>query len=178
MVFKIQLTNLAKEVTKKFPNINDGGCCIFAALVAKELQHICPVRIIGFSSDSTNIDLVRPNILNNTCREWGDNGVDFNHIVVEINAKIISNDEGDKWHYDANGIFASNGSICIDKVQLKGSLSVKEAIELANNPEGWNRDFDRTDIPKLEKVINKYFNNEYIPYWRRLERFVRWNVVN
>ncbi len=147
-----QLQDLADKVLDQFPNINYGGCCIFAAYVARELQHHYKIRIIAFSKnrDGDNIDSVRPLIKNNIPSEWRDNGCSFNHIAIEI-----TDNKGIIWNYDACGVFPADGSIS-SLQQLKGSLSIEEALELANSIE-WSKDFNRNDIPAIRNLILKHF---------------------
>lgn len=151
------LTTLSKQILNQFPNINDGGCCVFAALVAQELKEFCDVKVVVFSTSLSNIEDVRPNISNYTCAEWERNGIAFNHIVLEIYAQIIPENPTNVWHYDATGIFSTDRSMNSGRSPV-GYLSIAECIELANDPIGWNPTFDRRDIPIIQKIIKNHFS--------------------
>jgi hypothetical protein len=150
---KYTLNQLADKVRDESPTINLGGCCVFAALVAKQLQHHYPTRIIVFNPNAVySIDEVRPKVKKNNCEEWDKNGMDFYHVAIEF-----TDEDGTKFHYDANGVFPDDGSIDTDLLQVKGYLTIQEACELASNNEGWSSRFDRNNIPKIDKIIKKHF---------------------
>jgi len=155
MSTKQNLNKLADKIRMDFPDINRGGCCVFAALVAKALQHYYPTRVVAFnSSPQFSIDEVRAKVTKNSCKEWDRNGIDFNHIVIEF----TDPDDGDKvYHLDANGVFIADGSISSYLTQVKGHLTIKEACEIASLPDGWNPEFNRNNIPKIDKIIKKHF---------------------
>jgi hypothetical protein len=164
-----QLQSLADDVLEKYPNINSGGCCVFAAHVAQELQHHFKVRIIAFSNNGNknNIDDIRPLIKKNVPTEWRDNGCAFNHVVVEI-----MDNKGIVWNYDACGIFPDDGSICTFE-RLQGYLTIKEALELANSKPGWNKVFNRRDIPAIRKLIlNHFYGDIKVGLGTRMKTFL------
>jgi hypothetical protein len=158
-----QLVALADDVLDRFPNINYGGCGIFAAIVAKEIQHHFKVRIVAFSSqkekDRADIDYVRDMCQPSDIYDWKYNGCEFQHIAIEI-----TDNNGRLWHYDASGLFPADGDICICKYnQLSGSLTIKEIEQLANSSIGWCDDFDRRLIPGLKSIIHKHFYGNPTP---------------
>lgn len=154
MTSKYTLNKLARDILDAFPDINNGGCCVFAALIAKQLQHYYPVRILAFGKKpTTSIDYARSKVKKNNCREWGRNDIDLYHIVVEF-----CDEDGVFYHYDTTGVHNSLGSIREDLKKIPGSFAIQEACELASDFRGWNTDFDRRNIPNIDKVIKKHFN--------------------
>ena len=99
--FKIaELEKFAKKVIKKYPYINSGGCCVFAALIGKYLEkHVTAVRVrvrnAWMREGSRNLDTIRNKITENTLRQWNRNGVDFTHVMVEFDYR------GRTYLYDA-----------------------------------------------------------------------------
>lgn len=164
-----KLVDLADDILDRFPTINDGGCGVFAALVAAELQHYYKIRIIAFSDEAkrNNIDEIRPIVDAKNIYDWKDNGCKFNHVVVEI-----TDNNGRLWHYDATGVFPNDGSICYYYDKLEGSLTIAEITELADSPLGWSREFDRKLIPDLKAIIHKHFHGHPRPTMKALVKNV------
>jgi hypothetical protein len=117
--------------------------------------------VIAFSEDGrSDIDKARPHIKSNSNSEWKSNGCRFNHIAVEI-----TDNKNRVWHYDTSGLFTDDGTICRYYTQLKGSLSVKEAIELAECNDSWSSRFNRQHMPSIRQLIHKHFNCEVKVGW-------------
>jgi hypothetical protein len=162
MITHNKLIFLADDVLEKFPDINQGGCCIFAAYVAKQIQQYFKVRVIAFSEDGvSDIDRARPHLKSNSNTEWKSKGCKFNHLAVEI-----TDNKNNIWHYDTSGLFPSDGTICRYYTQLKGALSIDEAIELADNPDGWSSRFNRADIPNIKRLIKDHFSENVKVSWK------------
>jgi hypothetical protein len=157
MTIKTQIYQAIRNVGG-LRNINYGGCCVFASILANHLQHLVPTRIAVYEDPddeedpiAESIDSARAKLTSNTAREWNRNGVYFNHVVVEC-------DIGDETvEIDSSGIFATDGSIISDCVKLPGYLTIPEATELAASSVGWNWWFDRDQIPEMERLVNKAF---------------------
>lgn len=154
MIPQSELTKFAKSVKRKYPDINRGGCGVFAALIAKRLQQFYPVQIVVFGEEGdSSIDVIRSKVSTNLPKVWQSAGINFNHLVIEF-----IDDNGDKWHYDATGIHAPDGSIWEDR-QIPGYVTVDEVIELASVQEGWNYTFNRKMIPELDNIVQDFFGN-------------------
>lgn len=152
MIPHTALNNFARKIHKKFRNINKGGCCVFAAHVARQLQKYYPVRIVTFGyRTKKSVDEIRKNVKVNNASEWYRNGLDLNHVVIEF-----TDEHGKIWHYDSTGVHKPDGSIYEDPM-IKGYLTVEEAWEMASTHVGWNDVFNRRDIPEIKEMIHNFF---------------------
>jgi hypothetical protein len=152
-----ELKLLAREVSNEIPNINYGGCAVFAGLVGKRLSKYYDIKIIVYSNngDGKDLDIVKSLIKKNITREWNRNGIDFGHLVIEYTDR-----KGKTRQYDSCGTYPADGSICLTQDRVAGFLSVDECIELAADTKGWNNQFSRKYISKMEKLINDFFDNK------------------
>jgi hypothetical protein len=141
-------TFLRREINRKHPDINYGGCCVFAALLAPSLKKLgkVKIRVQDFDTDLDAIAYARERVKSNNVHEWNDQGVHFYHVAIELEYK------GKKYHVDACGV---SDATRFDF--LKDGLTFKEATELGNNPLGWNRSFNRLEVPMIKRRVNKFF---------------------
>ncbi len=145
------LDMLGSEVNERFPNIDSGGCCVYASIVAAALKKH-DIEAVGIVASWTaegsrlNIDKIRTNIEKNTVFTWNDNGISFTHVGLEfrINGRLK--------YYDSKGVKRANGTLDEMKV-YKGRLSCDEMKKLAADWKGWNRSFNRDDIPALRRLV-------------------------
>lgn len=145
------LNRLGKRVNALYPDINHGGCCVYAAIVADELDRLgVPARgiVATWTSDrgDTDIDEIRNYVECNNVAEWEENGVFFTHVGIEynINGKIK--------HCDSNGV-KDKGNILMSWAIYKGRLMIHELKQLARSGRDWNKSFDRKDIPAIRRLI-------------------------
>lgn len=145
------LCQLAIEVGTMTPYINSGGCCVLAGLVGEALQwHNVGHRIRVHSWNAEEnagallyaLDTVR-NVHDK--KEWADNGVIFNHVLVDVDGYGL---------YDGSGFHADTYTM------YEGALSFYEAQELSKLKHGWNASFRRELIPSL---INAVENCLHVP---------------
>lgn len=156
------------QATSHIPNINWGGCCVFAALAAKELSKIIPrrcikIRVIGSSTwDDIDIPLddVRSRIKKNSPNEWNNNGVSLTHVFIEVQywSQTVWFDS-DTLCLVTNEVFPINRMLRDDEFVYEGGLSIEEAAELAYS-DGWNTKFKRKHIPEMGRVINRVIRGE------------------
>jgi hypothetical protein len=151
-----RLNRLGSAVNVVSPHINHGGCCIYAALVAEELNkqgiHAAGIVTDGWSTPDAHIDEVRPFIKINTIDEWENNGVSFNHVAVEYTI------DGKTRHYDTSGVKKPNKRTFCGKRMYEGRLTLKEMKDLAARKQGWNRDFNRAHIPMIRNMVKYYLS--------------------
>jgi len=156
-----KLDLLGKEVLRRYPEINNGGCCVYAAMIVAALHKhkikasgiVASWRAEKLNSIGSSIDSVRSNITKNTYTEWNKNGVNFSHVGVEFEYKARIRTA--KRHYDANGCHPVSSALD-GMVIYKGRLTLGELRELAGTKKGWNDSFDRKDIPELRKLVNSF----------------------
>ena len=150
------MKRLAKEVNSNIPNINYGGCAIFAGLVGKRLSKYYDVWIVVYSCKSgKDLDNIKLLLKSNSVKEWNRNGIDFGHIVIEYKDR-----RGVVRQYDSCGIYPADGSICFTQDRVAGFLSVNECNELAADKYGWNPQFSKKYIPRMKQFINDFFDNK------------------
>ena len=157
-----KLNKLSSAVSSRYPEINSGGCCVFAALVAAKLTKIVPINVrveSGSRAYSLDIDHIRVQKANNDC-DWSSYGVRFKHVLVsyEMNNRT--------WYYDARGVKKkyiplSSTEKDGEKVLCKGALNITEASYLAAESIRWNSLFDRADIPELIELVDMFFEREF-----------------
>jgi hypothetical protein len=151
-----RLNGLGRRVLNLSPDINAGGCCVFAALVGARLEKIgkeVAIKVGSGNGRSRPLDYYRQQVGSNRPTEWNDVGLYFGHIVVEFFH------DDDLYHYDATGMHFADGRTYDGGYPIaEGSLTVAEAAEMAADPGGWNTNFDRDDIPDIERLIDDTFN--------------------
>lgn len=146
---------LRERIIGNHPDINYGGCCVFAAALAPYLAKVGKVRI-RVESDSydgppTSITKARKNISDNHVYEWNEEGVNFWHVAIEFVYKDKT------YHVDARGVHHHRRFNFVD-----GALTLKEAAELASTGEGWNSDFNRREIPTIKTRLERYFRKHLV----------------
>lgn len=149
-----QLDALGAHVNRKYEYLNNGGCCVFAAIVARELHNRgIPVGgIVASYSGAANIDEIRPLIKKNIHSEWDDNGISFSHVGVEFKVGRAVK------HYDSNGVHGKAKKL--DKMVIyKGRMTVQELEALARKPDGWNDMYDRKNTPGLRRMVKQYLKD-------------------
>ena len=149
-----KLNRLGKEVYERYPDINNGGCCVYAAMIVAELKKLnIPAKGIIASHSaaySDGIDKVRPLIENNTIYEWRANGVCFSHVGVEFTLN------GKKKHYDTAGVHKACSKL--DGMPIyKGRMEYAELRALAAKKHGWNTCFNRKHIPAVRRLVKSFF---------------------
>lgn len=147
------LNRIGRRVNFLFPNINYGGCCVFAAIVGTELKRLgISARgiVASYSNEvgNTNIDAARENVSENIPWKWEESGVCFTHVGVEYDIN------GTVKHYDSNGV-KRKGSRLMHWEIYDGRLTVDELKELSRTGKGWNSRFTRKDIPAIRRLIKE-----------------------
>ena len=148
------LRKFAKRMHKKYPYMNHGGCCVFASMVSKHLRKVLPTTVaVGGYGYEPPIDKARAKVVRNSPGAWNAAGIYFCHVVTEIEH------DGKKYFFDTKGVrkardvVSAGGSWPL----IEGRLTPEEAAELASYRSGWNHTFDRTDIPSIQRDVDKYF---------------------
>lgn len=143
---------LGIRANNRFPYLNNGGCCVYAANVGKELRKfgidvegVVSSKRAGLKS-AESISNVRPKLKEFTLREWEEQGICFSHIGIEFKYK------GKLWYHDSNGTQESSDIVGDYPIYI-GRLRLVEMALLSIVAEGWNEAFNRREIPKLKKLI-------------------------
>ena len=165
------LVKLGNEIDDSTTFINDGGCCVFAALVGKQLQKYLPVRIrscyshYADANGKTSINKIRNKIKKNRTLEWESNGIYFDHVIIEFRYK------GKSYFYDASGISeASDQEHTFGLRVHKGFFSVSDALKFAKE-NTWNHLFDRSQIPEIKEMVDNFFKGfKLLPKRRKIRK--------
>lgn len=154
----LQLQAFGVKILEKYPKINEGGCAVFAALMANELVKFYPVTVLVSDTYGgvDNIDEVRSAVSCNTVYEWNDNGLYFGHVFLEITH------DNKKYHFDAGNLCsADERDPSLGFPIIPGCLTLKEVNELADCDMGWNSSFNRDNIPQLKLKVKTFFAKEF-----------------
>lgn len=156
------LSDLAKDIKYRTIGLNRGGCGIFAYHVAKYLQRYYPTRIalINMYKNGLSIDEIKPNINNkNDINEWYENGLDFHHVMVELDYP-----NGLTYLYDSNGLTDITFNLPYEfSGKLGGFLTPEELKPLISRSEGWNHEYNRKiNTPIIKKITRSYFERKHL----------------
>lgn len=156
-----ELVNKIQGVVRNIPNINNGGCGVFAALVAKRLNKMgipAVVRIGGYISEKKKHDLI--NGLNSNTdigispiRKWHLDYIDMEHLIVEFQHG------GKIYHLDSTTFHEQKERTTnFDCPLYHGHLNTLQALHIARRG-SWNIRFNRKKhIPELIKRLNEVFS--------------------
>lgn len=156
-----KLDQLGVEVLRRYPDINSGGCCVYAAMIVAALhKHKIKAQgiVASWNAERMNyagasIDTIRHYIVKNTLTEWEDNGISFSHVGVEFEYKGLIRKT--KRHYDTSGVRPA-GKMLDSMPIYKGRLDLNELRTLAGRKDGWNSTFDRKQIPALRTFVKNF----------------------
>lgn len=159
------LNDLGKDVELNINNLNRGGCAVFAAHVGYHLKYragINNVRLrVGHSWAGDDyiipaVDEVRTNVHPNAnAADWSAAGLNFGHVILEFTTGKVKKTTR---HYDSDGVTGcSNVTNNFGFSLHPGSMTVEEGLQIASEQEGWNRQFNRDQIPQLISIIDKHF---------------------
>lgn len=141
--------------------INWGGCGVFAvALIERMLNAGIPkdeisLVVYGYNGNRINLNDVETELDEHKINKydlhtWNDAGVNFGHVMVGWNDHVFdcemspdSIENNQTWEYGYS--------------MYSGSIGLEVMRELAYNGTDWNTVFDRTQIPKIENIIDRCF---------------------
>lgn len=156
LINKLHILN--ERLYKVTPFIAEGGCAVFAAIVAPYLNELIPTKI-KVLNDDTSISLGYAREVGLKTKDasgWYKNGVEFYHVVLEF--KI----DGVKYYYDSDGVYKQVHPYVLTHPRVrmyKGALTVDEVKSIARTSTGWNKTFPRDTIPRLRKIAKHFFEN-------------------
>lgn len=164
------LNALANEANAKLEDLNCGGCGVFAAEVAQYLQRMgyatriaCSTGCWGFGGQ--NIDAMRERIMrtNNgrcTASDWHNNEVSMSHLAVEYDYTTKRGRTVRRFYESAQGDRPASKTMTTDGWNefrvCEGRFTVAEMRDLADYVPAWNPRFERSQIPKLRKLVRKH----------------------
>ena len=144
---KRTLEKLCEELSRKFHNINSGGCCVVAGELSKYIPNS---KIIVATYSSPSIDAVRNNVLNPLDKsEWTRNGMRFNHVAVQFI------DKGVEYIVDSDDVYTVKAFTARWHPPAEGFLTTEEAVALGESTT-WNTMFCRSQIPGIFDTIREH----------------------
>jgi hypothetical protein len=153
-----KLLVLNDRMYKVTPYIAEGGCAVFASIIAPYLNELLPVKVKVLNDDTTiSLGFAREiGLQTRDATGWYKNGVEFYHVVLEF--KI----NGVKYYYDSDGVYEWKHPYVGTHPNVKmykGELTVDEVKSIARTSIGWNKTFPRESIPRLRKIAKRFFEN-------------------
>lgn len=148
-----KVNEIALGARAKFDYINYGGCGMLAYIFARQLIKVVPTRIVMYGNTNVSIDEIRPHVTNNSYTEWMNHGMSIGHTWVEFKV-------GRTWY----AIDTDHGVVPHKKFRkyqgtvTDGEISLDEIKGMAHDPNGWNEQFDRDQIPAIKRFINTRMN--------------------
>ena len=131
-----------QEQTSLIPNLNRGGCCHFAKLLAKELEQ----RNIKFKTSLMDWNSSVPRKVNMAVRNRENYLFGNSHVAVKIGKYYI---DGEYTSTNPNDLY--EGSV------LNTTLTYKDVKFYANN-HYWNSSFNKKKYhPIISKIIKEQF---------------------
>ena len=151
------LSIIQHEIARTIRCMNNGGCGVFAYLIASRMEEygLSPrIRVFsrenpaGFGSiEELEEELVNNN--NNRLKEWNSHNLNFSHVMVQLDDMIFDSDHTRQVH-----CYEQDGWLCSKLV--KGSIRIETMAELAHDA-GWNMMYDRSQNGLVEKIITECF---------------------
>jgi hypothetical protein len=150
-----QLGRAVNELTDD--TINYGGCCVYAAAVARRLREVGVQKVevvlprpyherVGSVNDArNNLDNANP-----TVKDWEHAGLSFRHVAVRFKHK------GHWYTHDSDTLFQGKRTFgdCHEYTALPDGMTVEEAVACAAEPKGWNSTFHRALIPGVHNLVH------------------------
>lgn len=161
------LDALGSDINWNVSKVNNGGCAVVAYLVAEQLHNLwLPVEVVtpGRNIDESPLIGVRhlrksgERVNNSNVDDY--THVDRDHFVVRFIFK------GKQYTWDTHGL-NSGGKVMSSGVDFEDyfcmypfghGFTVPQTKKLALESYGWNRSFDRSQIPTIRKIVKKHFN--------------------
>jgi hypothetical protein len=144
-------------VNTVIPNLNSGGCGVFAHALASELEYkgfktkvaVLANKSFGYLQDEF-IDYVIEEVLDGeeeklTARVLNNSGSDIAHMMVYLE------DEG--IYVDSDGVYESLEESDWSSYRHQFSMSVKHTGLIASRHEGWNPTFNRMFMPRIYDIV-------------------------
>lgn len=154
-----RLRKLSKAITAQIEYVNCGGCGIVAHLVAEELQaHDRMVEVVtpcgdwrGLPAAEARRSVTKPN----SPRDWDSNGLSRTHLAVRFRSG------GKTYTWDSDGTLCRASAFGADAeysttARFGDGLTVAEAKAICKPQTGWNRRFDRKQVPLLRHLVAHY----------------------
>ena len=156
---KDAIRRASENIDNDIRNVNNGGCGIFAEKLIKFINSTGhnDAKIRVFNYDPGNISRIEEEVINNNRNRlpnhidlWNYYGVYFVHVAVEWKGRIWDCSGSTKASKVKNwqGIFPI----------LEGTISLDAISKLNKQPSNWNSVYDRSQTPKMYKLMRQSLN--------------------
>jgi hypothetical protein len=147
-----RLSNLSEALENHCRNINNGGCCVIAAITGMALLRlhvevevvpvagVAPAKIRNYVNDNTSPS------------EWENNGLDLGHLGLRFKL------EGCVYYWDSEGFHGNDGDpyhkFRRSPKEFGSGLRIEEACSISLlTGRGWNKMFNREQIPLMTHLV-------------------------
>lgn len=153
-----KLKKFGRGVTKDHPNLNFGGCGVYAYILGEHLKKMgfevkCFATQEELLFDSlTYKKFILSNRQGMSIWDWENYGVDFNHIGLAVKVEKY-------WYlHDANITkrFYKTTKEFDGEYLLPEFFEVDVIKKIASKPYGWNPQFNRNEIPLIKKKVKEF----------------------
>ncbi len=149
------IESINADLRIKVPEVNEGGCAIFASLMYKELKALGYNPTINILHDSWSKDINRNKVtLNKVINKekvasYDKRSTSFNHCCLEVEGVYF------------DGIFSGSHPIDFYPDGIQGFYSIQE-LDTAIKVAGWNSTYNRRrKNPTLRASINRAVKQVY-----------------
>lgn len=147
-----QLRLLGDDTESKCPDLNYGGCGVYAALVGRRLIELgvrsVRSRVSGFNWWGQPMP-------RNLGQSWMDESFSLTHVALTFAW------DGTLWTHDSQRTMPGLPKKLMGAPVYEGALTIGKTIRLANTGH-WNEQFDRpSGISLIKHNIERYLKHEY-----------------
>jgi hypothetical protein len=150
------IRDIGQELSASIPELNYGGCCVYAHRVAQALRAYgieARGRVVSYSRH--DLEQVRAEYGQCGWRAWQDAGFYISHVIIEFEH------DGMTWRHDSTltTTAGSEQSWAGDGGRgplMAGSLTVEELADLVHTQNGWNTSFWWGHCEEIESTVNNY----------------------
>lgn len=149
-----------KDFTSAFfednPNINFGGCGVFAGELGKDLQALgFQTRCIVFGYDgwaaNSNLNAVASKLSRpESVWDWNDHDVTLYHVMLEVKG------HGKHFLVDGEGVYDYRKKAYNGRGRYDGYIPVELMDDMTKDASAWNSRFPRRTIPRVRKQIKQF----------------------
>ena len=149
------LRAMGKEVYDAVPDINFGGCCVYAAKVAETLQAMgIEVHVVTAApwEEDSNRKPQNNHVIYDPTEAEDELPINFHHVGIRFKL-------GNRWYvHDTNftrpGKFALLGEDALDISKVW--FTPYQAKKFAEHKSFWNKCFDRSEIPTVHEIVDEF----------------------
>lgn len=149
-----RLNEAMREFADSFTDINSGGCCVMAAIIAQHINHVVDdlrIRVVSWYGGSSSLDEIREHVVDPMNKLlWNAQGCKFSHVWVEFTY------DGERYAIDTDsGVLPVQEFYSSWGTPMDGCFTIEEACSFADDADGWNRCFDRDQIPDMVRLADE-----------------------